>query len=122
MKFTITYNPLKTVLVVDNDLGFMAYLCMTLTKYGYTAVPTSNAARAMLLLKELDVPHVDVLVVNFDVPGSLELAKALGSKVIAIERPSEGVTIAATLQRPLRVSKKIEREWLRIFANLLGEA
>ena len=113
---------MKSVLVVDNDLGFMAYLCMTLTKYGYTAVPTSNAARAMLLLKELDVPHVDVLVVNFDVPGSLELAKALGSKVIAIERPSEGVTIAATLQRPLRVSKKIEREWLRIFANLSGEA
>jgi PleD family two-component response regulator len=113
---------LTTVLVVDNNRRFMAYLSVTLTKHGYTAVPTSNAARAMLLLKELNVPHVDVLVVNFDVPGSLELAKALGSKIIAIERGSEGVTIAATLQRPQRVSTKIEQEWLRVFANVLDEA
>ena len=114
-------NSLKTILVIDNDLGFMAYLCMTLTEAGYTAVPTINVNRAIPLLKVLSIRHVDVLVVNFDMPGSVELAKMLGSKIIAIEREIPHVTIAAMLRRPLQVSKLVEREWLQMLAKVLGE-
>jgi CheY-like chemotaxis protein len=111
----------KTILVVDNDLGFIAYLCMTLTEAGYTAVPTINTNRAIPLLKELGISHVDVLVVNFDVPGSLELAERLHvAKIIAIEQEIPGVTIAATLRRPPQVSKAVEREWLQMLENVLG--
>ena len=119
----------KTILVVDNDLGFMAYLCSTLTKAGYLALPATNTERAKQLLMELNISHVDVLVVNLDVAGGVDLAKSLRRKhvkIIAIEgaRRSEFqvVQIAAILRRSEGPSEVIEREWLQSLRKVLGES
>ena len=119
----------KTILVVDTDLGFVAYLCVTLTKAGYLALPATSADRVKPLLKELNIAHVDVLVVNLDMPDGVELAKTLSRKyvtIIAIEgaRRSElqAVQIAATLRRSEGASKAAEREWLHTLREVLGES
>jgi DNA-binding response OmpR family regulator len=118
----------KTILVADTDLGFVAYLCVTLTKAGYLALPATNADSVDPLLTDLNISHVDALVVNLDMRGGVELAKTLGRqhvKIIAIEgaRRSEfqAVKIAATLRRCEGPSEVIEREWLRHLREVLGE-
>jgi hypothetical protein len=115
---------LKTILVVDNDLGFVAYLCSTLTKAGYTAVPSTNVNRAIPLLKELNIAVVDAVVMNLDIPGSAELARELGTpQIIALEGASVnevgGIPIAGTLLRAQEVSEAVEAEWLQTLKTVL---
>ena len=107
----------------------MAYLCSTLTKAGYLALPATTADRVKQLLKELNISYVDVLVVNLDVAGGVDLANSLRRKhvkTVAIEgaRRSEfhAVQIAATLRRSEGLSKVIEREWLQSLRKVLGES
>jgi DNA-binding response OmpR family regulator len=117
-----------TILVVDDDLGFLAYLCMTLTEAGYTAVPAPAAERAIPTLRELDLGQVDLLVVNLRLTGAASLAEVLRSrrvKIIGIEDPrvtgikpgpADGI-----LRRPLPFGQA-ESEWLRTVRRVLGEA
>jgi DNA-binding response OmpR family regulator len=119
----------KTILVLDTDLGFVAYLCSTLTKAGYRALPATTADRAERLLKELNVSHVDALVVNLKMAGGVKLGRMLsrkGAKLIAIEGTGrsefQAFQIAATLRRSEGPSASVEREWLRHMREVLGEA
>lgn len=120
---------MTTILVVDDDLGFLAYFCMTLTEAGYTAVPVTTAARTVPLLQELGLAQVDLLIVNLGLPGVAELVEALMSrhvKVIAIEDPrvtrTKPVPVDGILRRPLPSGQTAESEWLRMVRRVLGQA
>jgi DNA-binding NtrC family response regulator len=118
-----------TILVIDNDLGFMAYFCMTLTEAGYTAVPVLTAERAIPLLQEMGLSHVDLLIVNLELPevvGFVESMRSRHVKVIAIENPGisriKPIPVDAVLRRPLPYAQTEESVWLRMVRRVLGEA
>ena len=66
----------RTVLIVDSDLGFVFWLGQALDVAGYEALPAKSAAEAKTLVRELKVT-VDVLVANPNAPGVAALAEHL---------------------------------------------
>ncbi len=117
----------ETILVVDTDLGFVAYLCSTLTKTGYRALPATTAQEARAVLQELAISDLDVLVASLQMPGGFQLARMLsrkGVKIVAIEgrRRSEfhAFQIAATLRRSDVPSPIVEWHWLRRLRSVLS--
>ena len=120
---------MTTILVVDSDLGFVAYLCMALTEKGYTAVPALTAQDAMPRLHEMCLAKVDLLIVNLNLRGSLGLVASLRTaraKIISIEDPRVTrirlIPVDGILRRPVRFSPAEESEWLRTVRRVLGEA
>ena len=120
---------MTTILVLDGDLGFVAYVCMTLTEAGYTAVPATKAERALPLLQELGLAQIDLLIVNLNLPGALDLVEALRSgpvKVVEIEEPNvtriRPVPVDGMLRRSGAFGPTAEAEWLRTVRRVLGEA
>jgi CheY-like chemotaxis protein len=91
-------NPLKrmrpsqegvTILIVDNDLGFVYWLGCTLSAAGYLALPAFKCEDATDLVNRLNI-GVDLLVVDTSMPGATELVEALEGahhqfKVIAVK-------------------------------------
>jgi len=118
-----------TILVVDSDLGFVAYLCMMLTEAGYSAVPATSAEAAIALLPECGLPHVDLLIVDFALPGAIAFTEALkkrATKAIGIEHPGvaqiKPTSVDAILRRPYSFDPAAALEWLRTVRRVLSEA
>lgn len=77
------------VLIVDDDLGFVTWLGVTLSRNGYATVPATRVTAAQRLMDELRV-RPDLAIVNLALTSTIELIKALrranpALKVIAIE-------------------------------------
>src|SRR5438128_11313655 len=70
----------QTILVLDSDLGFLARLCLTLTHAGYLAVPSTASDRAVPILKEVNAPEVNLLIVNLNLPSTSSLARNLSER------------------------------------------
>lgn len=62
---------LKTVLIVDGDLGFAFWLGHLLDAAGYLAMPAKSVSDAAKLVVQLNLA-VDALVINLAVPGSVD--------------------------------------------------
>ena len=93
---------MKNILIVDNDLGFVFWLCHVLDAAGYETVPARGVREAMAALEELDL-WVDLLMVRGNLPGADGFATELRSsqkgqlKTIALIDSSDesGESIAA---------------------------
>jgi hypothetical protein len=84
----------KTILVIDNDLGFLYWLGCTLCAAGYMAVPAKSSQNANELLSRLNI-GIQLLVVNSSMRGARGFAVALRRtqrhlKVIAMIGGDEG--------------------------------
>src|ERR1700681_144903 len=80
--------PIKTVLIVDPELGFVFWLGQALDRAGYQALPARNCEDATELLKQLNV-EIHLLIVGHSVMGAAAFAEALRHsqghlKVIAV--------------------------------------
>ena len=116
---------MKNILVVDNDLGFVFWLCQVLDAAGYEAVPATGIPEAVAALKELDV-WVDVLMARRSLPGAdgfaAELRSSQQGQVITIalldqkDEPGELMAAWDGWQVKLDVSDAIAR---RIFLSLV---
>jgi len=70
----------KNILIVDNDLGFVFWLCQALEAAGYETLPAKGIPEAAALLTELQV-WVDILMVRRTLPGAdLFAAELRGSQ------------------------------------------
>src|ERR1017187_4122777 len=92
---SVSSNMWKTVLIVDNDLGFAFWLGQALDRAGYETWPARNVAAADSLLAEVRLV-VDLLVINASLPRARAFAAHVGRsradfKVIAICEGSGGV-------------------------------
>ena len=67
---------MKTVLVVDSDLGFVFWLGHGLDQTGYAAFPAKSVPTAKKLLGELKI-GVDLLIVNSALPDAAGLVDVL---------------------------------------------
>ena len=119
-----------TLLIVDNDVGFLWWLGELFTEAGYQAVPALNCSQAVAAVKKFDV-EVDLLVVNPALTG-------VGRLLAALERPGHDLRIVliregpiglkypgfrydATLTRPSSGEPISRTDWLRKLRTLLRQ-
>lgn len=119
---------MKNILIVDNDLGFVFWLCQALDAAGYETFPAQGVAEAVALLAKLEV-WVDVLMVRRTLPGADGLADELRRsqrghlKTIALidqsDEQSDSMAGWDGWQIKLKVSDAIAR---KIFLSLVQSA
>jgi len=118
----------KNILIVDNDLAFVFWLCQVLDAAGYETVPATGIPEAVAALEELDV-WVDVLMARRNLPGADGFAEELRSsqqgqlKTIALidqnDQRSESIVAWDGWQIKLNVSDAIAQT---IFLSLVQSA
>ena len=119
--------PIKTVLIVDPELGFVFWLGQALDRAGYQALPAKSCEDAADLLKQLNV-EIHLLIVGHSLPGAAAFTDALRRgqghlKVIAVigdgEEPSAPFPGANASQLMLSaVDETSEIEWLETIEDV----
>ena len=121
---------MPTVLIVDSDLGFVAFLSQSLTHAGYMTLPAIASQNALPLLDELENPKVDLLMVNFSLSSTAALAAALKEKnpllkVISLEDPRgspvSNITANASLRKSSPDDFKANEYWRSTVNQILSE-
>jgi DNA-binding response OmpR family regulator len=94
----------RTILIVDNNLGFVLWAGWELQNAGYEVLPATTIATSKKLLEEFR-PNLAILMINMLLRGATCLAARLrhahpGLRVLAIvdedqgiENPAEGVIV-----------------------------
>jgi DNA-binding NtrC family response regulator len=109
-----------TVLILDDDLGFVWWLGEIFRELGYNAVPALSSSQALSMIKAWDL-RVDLAVLNPDLPGISPMIKAierahLAPKIVMIGEPTRGamgrLAIHGTLERPSGQEPTSRQEWL----------
>jgi CheY-like chemotaxis protein len=90
------HYPAQTILIVDDDLGFVMWLGHTLVSAGYLTVPLTSAQESLRIIAELDLTMIDLAIVNPAMPEVYHLIDTLRSRqeylqVIAMEPSSRNV-------------------------------
>ncbi|HLK48916.1 MAG TPA: hypothetical protein VKT49_12315 [Bryobacteraceae bacterium] len=67
---------MATILILDNDLGFVFWLGQTLTTPQCTALPALSVPEANTLISQLKLT-IDFLIMNPAVPGAAEFTRSL---------------------------------------------
>jgi hypothetical protein len=80
----------ETILIIDDDLGFIIWLGLALVSRGYLTIPASSCRNALRLVDELQLPTIDLIMINPGLPGASDVISVLrgrsGSlKVMSIE-------------------------------------
>ncbi|HUI78281.1 MAG TPA: hypothetical protein VLY24_10200 [Bryobacteraceae bacterium] len=119
---------MKHILIVDNDLRFVFWICQVLDEAGYETVPATGVPEAVAALAELDI-WVDVLMVRRTLTGADAFVAELRAlqrgnlKAIALinehDEQSESIAAWDGWQIKLNVSEAIAR---RIFLSLVQTA
>jgi DNA-binding response OmpR family regulator len=119
----------RTVLIVDADLGFVFWLGQVLHVAGYAAFPARSVPEARSLIDECKLA-VDVLVLDPSLPGAFDFVMVLrhnreNIKVVAV---SEGSSIKgsrvdadATCDKPADTSEQTQLEWTKVLQLMLFE-
>jgi hypothetical protein len=119
----------KTVLIVDEDLGFVFWLGRLLTETGYQAWPARSGVEAAVLLSEIGL-RPDLLVINPDSEGAAAFVedqrRRADFKTIAIQVPDaqrqEAASIGgidAALVKPGRHNELNAFEWTGVVDSLM---
>ncbi len=120
---------MKTVLIIDADLGFNFWLGQVLDVAGYAALPARGVPDAKVLLAECKL-MLDFLIVDPSLPGASEFAKALrhdreNIKVVAVSESAAAngsqVEADAACEKPAETSEEALFEWARMLRRILVE-
>jgi DNA-binding NtrC family response regulator len=119
----------KTVLLVDDNLGFAFWLGQALDRAGYETWPARSVPAAESLLEEVPLA-VDLLVINASLPSAPAFASNLGRartdfKVIAVyEEAADAATsfpqAAAVHQKPQTIDVAAKLEWVQLVRVVLA--
>ena len=122
--------PLPSVLIVDEDLGFLGWLGDLFSEAGYRALPALNCRQALSLIKRFKL-DVDVVAVNDELPGVTGMIGMLKRahrplKIVAIrnhagERPG-AIPVHATIERPSGWEPISRSVWLQKILSVLKQA
>jgi DNA-binding response OmpR family regulator len=117
----------KNILIVDNDLGFVFWLCQILGAEGYETVPAEGIAEAHAVLTQLRI-WVDVVIVRRTLPGADAFADELRSsqrgllKAIALFNPSDEQVESMGAWDGWQVKLKADQLARKIFLSLVQSA
>jgi DNA-binding NtrC family response regulator len=95
--------PAHTILIVDQDFGFLMWLGHTLALKGYLTLPSTNALEALRIIADLEIGALDLLIVDPAMPDNSHLVDALRGrqgalKVIWIEDSGRRATDIQEIQ------------------------
>jgi PleD family two-component response regulator len=120
-----------TVLIVDDDLGFISWLGAIIHEVGYRPVPALCARQALSLVEEFSL-NVAVVVLNPELEGIRTLIRTLNQaqsrlvKVILIRDPTAPTSVVihahAILERPCGWESESRHEWLGTLSRILAVA
>ena len=104
----------NVVLIVDGDLGFVMWLGYALIAAGFQALPATSAEGAIYVLETMRIAHVDLLIIDPDLPGSRHLREWLARsgpfKLITIGTPEPAAE--AMFERPARGAPPSPRDYV----------
>jgi len=94
----------KTVLILDDDLGFSMWLGRALNEAGIRSVPAASAVEALAIVADGSFDPIELMIANFKVDGCREVLETLAiqnsrSKVISIGSSGKR-TVDGTIRRP----------------------
>jgi DNA-binding response OmpR family regulator len=117
-----------TILIVDDDLGFVFWLGQALDRAGFETWPARSVAAAESLLLEIKL-LVDLLVIPCSLPSAPVLVSHLGStgtdfRVIAVcdelcEQVEQFPRLSAVHQRPQTMDTTAQLEWVQLVKGVL---
>ena len=120
---------MKTVLIVDRDLGFVFWLGRALDDAGYEAIPARGVPDAIQLLHELHAV-VDLLIVDAALPGAADLVRSLrrSARTIRVmslvesrdETPASTLRSDAVRPKPEHADEISRLEWVDAIGRVLG--
>ena len=120
---------MKSILIVDQDLGFVVWLAWALNEAGYQTVPATGSSDAVAMLAEITVP-IDLAIVNPAVAGVDNLIPILRRQqkpmhiIAAVECPGallgSRLEPDAYLQKPSIPDERAKMEWLELIQNVLA--
>jgi DNA-binding response OmpR family regulator len=118
----------RTILIVDSDLGFVFWLGKALRDAGYETLPAKDVPQAAVLIGELKT-EIDLLIINPSMAGAANLVNTLrlfrrGMKVLSMlgEKDTETGQIPnldATIHKPLQANSNAGALLLGIVNQLL---
>ena len=120
----------QSVLIVDDDLGFVFWLGELLAEAGYAAVPALDCEQAISHLKHFHVT-VSAAIVNPGLEGVSRLLQNLWKanqqlRIVVVPEPGApaplGITAYAVLEKPSGWESLSRQEWLRKVRKALAEA
>jgi DNA-binding response OmpR family regulator len=109
------------VLIVDDDLGFLVWLGLTLGNGGFVTVPATSGVQAKEVIDELGI-RINLAIVNLTLPGALELGESLrrrdkSVKVIAIQNADAASSATIKIDAAHNRSKL---GWVTLVRKTLG--
>jgi hypothetical protein len=120
----------QTVLIVEEDLGFILWLGQVLTDAGYKAVPALSCQQAFFHIRHFNV-DVDAVFANRALSGISNLLQTLGRtnarlRIILINDPDIDTSRAmipahAILEKPADGRNISRKEWLEKVKTALTE-
>jgi DNA-binding NtrC family response regulator len=123
------YKIVKTVLLVDDNLGFAFWLGQALDRAGYETWPARSVPAAESLLAEVPLA-VDLLVINASLPRAPAFATNLGRakadfKVIAVYEGAADLVesfpkASAVHQKPQTIDIAAKLEWIQLVRVVLA--
>jgi hypothetical protein len=123
------FEHVKTVLLVDDDLGFAFWLGQALDRAGYETWPAHSVPAAESLLATVRLP-VDLLVINASLPRAPAFAADLGRtraglKVIAVYEGPDDVgqpfpEACAAHHKPKTIDTLAKLEWVQLVTGVLA--
>ena len=104
----------ETILIIDNDLGFLMWLGLSLASRGYLTIPATSCQNALSLVDELQPPTIDLVMINRALPGASDLVSAL--------RSQHGSLKVMSIEDQVRAPQsRSESEWLSTILKILRE-
>jgi ActR/RegA family two-component response regulator len=118
----------KTVLIIESDLGFVFWLGRALQDASYEALPAKGVQEATALVSELNA-EIDLLIVNPSLAGAVEFVHALRHsrrdlKILAVpgEKDQQAhpiPSVDAVVWKPPELDQAASALWLSIVGQLL---
>ena len=119
---------MKTVFIIDADLGFVFWLGQALQDSGYQVLPAKSFPEAAAVITELKA-EIDLLIVNPFLAGAAAFVDALRSsrpnlKVLAVlgendPQVSQIPSPDATVRKPLQADRIASGVWVGMVEQLL---
>jgi hypothetical protein len=118
----------QTVLIVDDDLGFVCWLGDIFKEAGCRALPALDCDAAVVVAERLGV-EPDVIILNSSLPGASQmlesyLQKNPHLKIVTIGPPANAlgssVHLHAIFERPSPSDLIVRSDWLEQLRKLLG--
>jgi DNA-binding NtrC family response regulator len=115
---------LKTVLIIDSDLGFVFWLARILEESGYDVLPAKSFSDGISLARRFE-RELAVLIVNPSFPGSSAfidyLHRVQDPKLIALTESLGSPVpywVSAMRTKPLKFDESAGQEWLRLVKSV----